>query len=76
MLVTDPIQSALGFGGGITGKIGVVLLSYASPAFVAFLLTRVSGIPLSQNKYDKLYGKNEKYKKWRSNTPALVPKLF
>ncbi len=76
MLVRAPVQSALGFGDGIAGKVGAVLLCFASPAFVAFLLTRVSGIPLSEKKYDKLYGTDEEYKKWRYNTPALFPKLF
>ncbi|KAH8887798.1 hypothetical protein GQ53DRAFT_268861 [Thozetella sp. PMI_491] len=76
VLITNPIQNAIGFGSGIVGKLGAALLSYVCPAFVAFLLLRVSGVPLSESKYDKLYGDREDYKKWRYNTPLLFPKLF
>ncbi|KAJ0337386.1 hypothetical protein COL154_005225 [Colletotrichum chrysophilum] len=47
-----------------------------SPAFVALLLTKVSGIPLSEKKYDKRYGDRKDYQEWKKNTPKLIPKVF
>ena len=75
MLVTKPVHDAIGFH-GVFGKLVSALLPYACPAFVAYLLLKVSGVPLSEAKYDKLYGQREDYKKWRYNTPLLFPKLF
>lgn len=46
-----------------------------SPAFVTFLLLKVSGIPLSEKKYDERYGDREDYKKWKRETPMFIPKL-
>merc|ERR1711939_173573 len=34
-------------------------------AFTAFLLTKVSGIPLSEGKYDKKYGDRKDYQEWK-----------
>ena len=75
LLLRQPAQSALGLGGA-SGKMLVAGMCAASPAFVAFLLTKVSGIPLSENKYDKKYGDRQDYKKWKEETPMLVPKLW
>ncbi|KKY28521.1 putative 3-oxo-5-alpha-steroid 4-dehydrogenase [Diplodia seriata] len=68
--------SALGLGAGLAGKTGAVAMCAASPAFVAFLLLKVSGIPLSENKYDKRYGDRKDYQEWKRNTPMLFPKFF
>ena len=46
-----------------------------SPAFVTFLLLKVSGVPLSENKYDKKYGDRKDYQEWKKNTPMFIPKL-
>ena len=46
-----------------------------SPAFVTFLLLKVSGVPLSEKKYDKKYGDRPEYKKWKEETPMFFPKL-
>lgn len=51
-------------------------LSCVPPAFVAFLFFKVSGIPLSEPKYDKLYGDGKDYQDWRQNTPIFFPRLF
>ncbi|KAF2994348.1 hypothetical protein E8E13_000533 [Curvularia kusanoi] len=76
VLVRQPAQTALGLGGlGVTGKVLVTGLCAASPAFVTFLLLKVSGVPLSENKYDKRYGDRKDYQKWKQETPMFVPKF-
>lgn len=74
LLVRNSAQVGLGLG-GFGGKVLVVGMCAASPAFVAFLLLKVSGIPLSENKYDKRYGDRKEYKAWKESTPMLVPKF-
>ncbi|KAF2706287.1 DUF1295-domain-containing protein [Pleomassaria siparia CBS 279.74] len=76
LLVRNSAQIGLGLNGGIGGKMLVAGMCAASPAFVTFLLTQVSGIPLSENKYDKRYGDRKDYKKWKDETPVLVPKFW
>lgn len=39
-------------------------------------MSQVSGIPLSENKYDKKYGDRKDYQEWKKNTPMLFPKFF
>lgn len=51
------------------------LLLFISPLFVAFLLIFISGIPLLEKKADEKFGKDEEYKKYRNNTPILIPRL-
>lgn len=46
-----------------------------SPIFVTLLLTRVSGIPLLEQKADKKWGGQEDYEAYKKNTPVLIPKL-
>jgi len=46
-----------------------------SPVFVTFLLTRVSGIPLLENKADKKWGGQEDYELYKKRTPVLIPRL-
>ena len=36
---------------------------------------KVSGVPMSEGKYDKRYGDREDYKKWKRETPMFFPKL-
>ncbi|KAK1981962.1 hypothetical protein LZ30DRAFT_718714 [Colletotrichum cereale] len=75
-LLLQPTQVALGLSGGIVGSLTAVGLSYVSPAFVSFLLLKVSGVPLSEKKYDKRYGDRKDYQEWKKNTPKLFPKVF
>lgn len=76
LLVRQPAQSALGLNGlGTTGQVLVTGLCAASPAFVTFLLLKVSGVPLSEKKYDKRYGDRKDYQKWKRETPMFVPKF-
>ena len=46
-----------------------------SPIFVTFLLTRVSGVPMLEDKADKKWGGQEDYETYKKNTPVLVPRL-
>ncbi len=66
----------IGLGLGASGQAAAVGLCAVSPAFVTFLLTKVSGIPLSEDKYDARYGETEDYRRWKRETPVFVPKLF
>ncbi|TPX15491.1 uncharacterized protein E0L32_004471 [Thyridium curvatum] len=73
-LASKPAQAALGFG-GLGGRLGVAALAAVSPLFTTFLLLKVSGVPLSEKKYDKRYGDRKDYQQWKKNTPRLVPEL-
>ncbi|WQF86215.1 Putative 3-oxo-5-alpha-steroid 4-dehydrogenase, probable O-methyltransferase UstE [Colletotrichum destructivum] len=75
-LVSQPIQVALGLSGGVAGLFTAAALSYVSPAFVSFLLLKVSGVPMSEKKYDKRYGDRKDYQEWKKITPKLFPKIL
>jgi steroid 5-alpha reductase family enzyme len=75
LLVRSPAQVGLGLS-GLGGKLLVAGMCAASPAFVSFLLLKVSGVPLSENKYDKRYGDRKDYKEWKETTPMFVPKIW
>ena len=45
-----------------------------SPVFVAFLLIKVSGIPLLEAKADKVWGGDEDYEAYKRSTPVLILK--
>ncbi|KAL8990838.1 MAG: hypothetical protein Q9177_000604 [Variospora cf. flavescens] len=60
---------------GLLGKIAALGLAGVSPAFVSLLLFKVSGIPLSEGKYDKRYGERKDYQEWKKNTPMFFPKF-
>ena len=36
--------------------------------------SQVSGVPMSENKYDKRYGDRKDYQEWKKNTPVFIPK--
>ncbi len=46
-----------------------------SPVFVTLLLTRVSGVPLLEQKADKKWGGQADYEAYKKNTPVLIPRL-
>lgn len=75
LLVRQPSQAALGLSGGAAGQMLVTGMCAASPAFVTFLLLKISGVPLSENKYDKKYGDRKDYQKWKRETPMFIPKF-
>lgn len=70
-MMSQPVKAALGLS-----TASAVALCYISPAFVTFLLLRVSGVPLSEKKYDKRFGDRKDYQEWKKNTPKFFPKLF
>ena len=50
-------------------------IAMISPVFVTLLLTRVSGIPLLENKADKKWGGQADYEAYKKKTPVLIPRL-
>ena len=86
VLVRNVGQVGMGLGGaslgmGLSGGAGLggralgLGMAAVSPAFVTFLLLKVSGVPMSEGKYDKRYGDRKDYQKWKKETPMFVPKL-
>ncbi len=49
---------------------------FISPIFVYFLLTSISGINLLEAKADKKWGDLDSYKKYKKETPELIPKFW
>jgi steroid 5-alpha reductase family enzyme len=45
-----------------------------SPIFVIFLLTKVSGVPMLEQKADERWGGQEDYEEYKRKTPVLVPR--
>jgi len=45
-----------------------------SPLFVAFLLTRVSGIPILEKRADERWGDDPAYQRYKATTPVLFPR--
>ena len=76
VLLSGPGQVGMGLAAyGILGKVAAGAMAGVSPAFVSFLLLKVSGVPLSETKYDKRYGDRKDYQKWKDETPMFIPKL-
>ncbi len=46
-----------------------------SPLFVILLLTRVSGIPLLEERADAKWGGQKEYETYKKQTPVLIPRL-
>ena len=69
-------QVGMGLGGNaiLAKSVGLGLCAI-SPAFVTFLLLKVSGVPMSEKKYDKRYGGRKDYQKWKKETPMFIPKI-
>lgn len=74
VLMSNAGVAGAGLAGGLTGKAIALTMAGVSPAFVTFLLLKVSGVPLSENKYDKRYGDRKDYQKWKAETPMFFPK--
>ena len=45
-----------------------------SPLFVALLLTRISGVPMLEQRADEKWGGQEDYEAYKANTPVLIPR--
>ena len=44
-----------------------------SPVFVTLLITRISGVPMLENKADKKWGGQAAYEAYKKRTPVLIP---
>ncbi|KAL8695151.1 MAG: hypothetical protein Q9218_000319 [Villophora microphyllina] len=76
VMVTNAGQVGMGLAAyGLLGKAAAAAMAGVSPSFVALLLFKVSGIPLSEGKYDKRYGERKDYQEWKKNTPMFFPKF-
>ncbi|KAL8745230.1 MAG: hypothetical protein Q9190_002612 [Brigantiaea leucoxantha] len=75
VLVSSAGQAGMGLAGGVGGRVLGAAMAAASPAFVTALLLKVSGIPMSEEKYDKRYGDRKDYQEWKKNTPMFIPKF-
>ncbi|KAI4196012.1 MAG: hypothetical protein LQ350_006844 [Teloschistes chrysophthalmus] len=76
VMVTNAGQVGMGLAAyGLLGQAAATAMAGVSPAFVALLLFKVSGIPLSEGKYDKRYGNRKDYQEWKKNTPMFFPKF-
>ena len=60
---------------GISCFTGLERVAWISPIFIYLLLTKVSGIPILDKRGLEKWGDNPEYKKYRENTPALIPRL-
>jgi len=49
-------------------------LTLISPVFVTLLLTKVSGIPLLEQRADAKWGGDPDYEEYKASTPVLVPR--
>jgi len=45
-----------------------------SPLFVTLLLTRISGVPMLEQRADEKWGGQEDYETYKANTPVLIPR--
>ena len=50
------------------------LVGLISPLFVALLITRVSGVPMLEERADQKWGGQEDYQAYKANTPVLLPR--
>ncbi len=50
-------------------------LTLISPVFVAVLLTRISGVPMLEERAEAKWGSDPEYQAYRDRTPVLVPRL-
>ena len=50
------------------------LVGLISPLFVALLITRVSGVPMLEERADQKWGDQEDYQAYKANTPVLIPR--
>ncbi|MEN8721122.1 MAG: DUF1295 domain-containing protein [Oceanococcaceae bacterium] len=51
---------------------GAAWLGWISPLFVAFLLIKVSGIPLLEKRADEKWGGQAEYERYKAQTPVLI----
>ncbi|MEM8609366.1 MAG: DUF1295 domain-containing protein [Myxococcota bacterium] len=49
-------------------------VTMVSPVFVAFLLLRLSGVPILERRADERWGGQEDYERYKRQTPVLLPR--
>lgn len=49
-------------------------VTLVSPVFVTLLLTRVSGVPMLEQRADEKWGGQEDYEAYKERTPVLIPR--
>jgi steroid 5-alpha reductase family enzyme len=54
---------------------GWTWFALVSPVFVMILLTRISGVPILEEKADEKWGGQEDYQNYKERTPVLIPRL-
>lgn len=54
---------------------GLEMIAWISPIFIFILLTRISGIPILEERAMARWENDPEYQKYRENTPTLVPRL-
>ena len=72
-LATPLLIAARGKDVGMTTRIAQAACAWLSPLFTAYLLTQVSGVPLLEKKYDRIYENDAGYQLYKSETPILFP---
>ncbi|GAB7363751.1 hypothetical protein MBLNU230_g4319t1 [Neophaeotheca triangularis] len=75
VLLREVGQAGMGLSGSTAARAGALAMCAVSPAFVTFLLLKVSGVPMSEQKYDKRYGDRKDYQKWKAEVPMFIPKF-
>ena len=60
---------------GISCFTGLERVAWISPIFIYLLLTKVSGIPILDQRALEKWGDDPEYQKYRDTTPALIPRL-
>jgi len=60
---------------GISCFSGLEMISWISPIFVYFLLTKISGIPLLDRRAEIKWQNNPDYQLYKEKTPQLIPTL-
>ncbi|KAI9851297.1 MAG: hypothetical protein M1838_004033 [Thelocarpon superellum] len=75
VLLSSAGQLGMGLASSPWGRVAALGMAGVSPAFVTLLLLKVSGVPLSEKKYDQKYGDRDDYRRWKEETPMFIPKL-
>jgi len=55
---------------------GLQYITLISPVFVILLLTKISGLPMLENKSDVQWGHLSEYQIYKKVTPVLIPNIF
>ena len=50
------------------------MVAWTSPVFTYILLTRISGIPILDQRAKAKWENNPDFQQYRTNTPALIPR--